>query len=281
MLRDRLRARIATTWPGARFALGRHGASAPHIVNVTLPGVVGEDVVAALDLDGIAASTGSACAAGAAEPSHVLLAMGRSEREAKSALRLSLGWGSIGDRRRRHHAGAWRACCARITQPFRGGGMAGPRIVVAMSGGVDSSVAAALLVDQGFDVVGVSMQLSAAPAATVRAGQGCCSLEDFRDARRVANHLGIPYYVWNLQDAFRTRVTEIFTAEYLRGRTPNPCVLCNRDLKFDELWRRAGTLGAELVATGHYARIVERRRALAPAARARRAPRTSPTFSSA
>jgi tRNA-specific 2-thiouridylase len=135
--------------------------------------------------------------------------------------------------------------------------MAGPRIVVAMSGGVDSSVAAALLKDQGFDVVGVSMQLSATPAATVRQGQGCCSLEDFRDARRVADALDIPYYVWNLRDAFRERVTDVFTAEYLRGRTPNPCVLCNRDLKFDELWRRAGTLGADLVATGHYARVRE------------------------
>ena len=134
--------------------------------------------------------------------------------------------------------------------------MSGTRIVVAMSGGVDSSVAAALLVEQGFDVVGVSMQLSATPAATVRQGQGCCSLEDFRDARRVADHLAIPYYVWNLQDAFRTRVTDVFTAEYLRGRTPNPCVLCNRDLKFDELWRRAGALGADVVATGHYARVV-------------------------
>ena len=135
--------------------------------------------------------------------------------------------------------------------------MSGPRIVVAMSGGVDSSVAAALLRDQGYDVVGVSMQLSTTPAATVREGQGCCSLEDFRDARRVADALDIPYYVWNLRDAFKARVQDVFTAEYLRGRTPNPCVLCNRDLKFDELWRRAATLGADLVATGHYARVAQ------------------------
>lgn len=134
--------------------------------------------------------------------------------------------------------------------------MAGPRVVVAMSGGVDSSVAAALLHEAGCDVIGVSMLLAARPAASVRAGQGCCSLEDFRDARSVAERLGIPYYVWNLQDAFRTRVMDVFTAEYLRGRTPNPCVMCNRELKFDELWRRAGALGAELVATGHYARLV-------------------------
>jgi tRNA-uridine 2-sulfurtransferase len=133
--------------------------------------------------------------------------------------------------------------------------MAGARVVVAMSGGVDSSVAAALLQAQGHDVIGVSMLLAATPAASVRAGQGCCSLEDFRDARRVADRLGIAYYVWDLRDAFQARVTDVFVDEYVHGRTPNPCVLCNRDLKFDELWRRAGALGAELVATGHYARI--------------------------
>jgi len=129
------------------------------------------------------------------------------------------------------------------------------RVVVALSGGVDSSVAAALLCEQGYDVVGVSMLLATTPAESVRAGQGCCSLEDFRDARRVAERLGIAYYVWNLRDVFRSRVMDVFTAEYLRGRTPNPCMLCNRDLKFDELWRRAGALGADRIATGHYARI--------------------------
>jgi cysteine desulfurase len=93
-LRDRLRAGLASAWPGVRFTLGDGVAAAPHLVSVTLPGVVGEDVVAALDLEGVAAATGSACAAGAAEPSHVLVAMGRSDEEARGALRLSLGWAS-------------------------------------------------------------------------------------------------------------------------------------------------------------------------------------------
>ena len=84
---------------------------------------------------------------------------------------------------------------------------------------------------------------------------GCCSIDDFQDARRVAEQLGIPYYVLNLKDAFRSRVIDVFTDEYLRGRTPNPCLLCNRDLKFDLLWQRARELDAHFVATGHYARI--------------------------
>lgn len=121
-----------------------------------------------------------------------------------------------------------------------------------MSGGVDSSVAAALLCEAGYDVIGISMLL----AGSTEGREGsCCSLDDFQDARRVAEQLDIPYYVLNLKEEFRRRVIDVFTEEYLHGRTPNPCLLCNRDLKFDLLWRRAQELGADYVATGHYARI--------------------------
>jgi tRNA-specific 2-thiouridylase len=122
-----------------------------------------------------------------------------------------------------------------------------------MSGGVDSSVAAALLLEQGYEVIGVTMQIwpSDLPYGTEVEG-GCCSLGAVEDARAVANKLGIPYYVLNFQTPFREKVIDYFVAEYLKGRTPNPCIVCNHSLKFSNLLEKSLSLGGELVATGHY-----------------------------
>jgi tRNA-specific 2-thiouridylase len=127
------------------------------------------------------------------------------------------------------------------------------RVLVAMSGGVDSSVAAALLREAGYEVVGVAMRLAPEPAHSARRRATCCSHEDFEDARRVAERLDFPFYVVDLREDFATRVIGNFVSEYLAGRTPNPCVMCNREIKFDRLWQRARALGADFVATGHYA----------------------------
>jgi tRNA-specific 2-thiouridylase len=129
------------------------------------------------------------------------------------------------------------------------------RVLAAMSGGVDSAVAAARAVDEGHDVTGVHLALSPTPA-TLRAGaRGCCSVEDAHDARRAADVLGIPFYVWDLAERFQADVIDDFVAEYAAGRTPNPCLRCNEKIKFSAVLDRAVALGFDAVVTGHHARL--------------------------
>lgn len=133
------------------------------------------------------------------------------------------------------------------------------KVLVAMSGGVDSSVAAARMVDAGHDVVGVHLALSATPGTLRTGSRGCCSKEDAGDARRVADILDIPFYVWDFADRFKEDVIDDFVDSYARGETPNPCVRCNETIKFSALSARALALGFDAVATGHYARLADGR----------------------
>ena len=126
-----------------------------------------------------------------------------------------------------------------------------------MSGGVDSSVAARLLCDAGHTCVGCTMKLYQNADAELSRSHTCCSLEDVEDARSVARHLGMPYYVFNFSDDFREKVIGPFACSYLRGETPNPCIDCNRRMKFGRLFARADVLGCSHIATGHYARIAQ------------------------
>ena len=127
-----------------------------------------------------------------------------------------------------------------------------------MSGGVDSAVAAARCVAAGHDVTGVHLALSSNPRSFRSGARGCCTIEDSRDARRAADVLGIPFYVWDLAERFRADVVDDFVAEYAAGRTPNPCLRCNEKIKFAAVLDRARALGFDAVCTGHYARIVDR-----------------------
>lgn len=133
------------------------------------------------------------------------------------------------------------------------------KVIVAMSGGVDSSVACLLLQQQGFEVIGVTMKLYDLDTSNLPANyQGCCTVDDVEDARRVCNILDIPHYVFNVQKEFQEHVIDYFCNEYQKARTPHPCIACNDKIKFNFLRNRALLLGADYVATGHYARIEER-----------------------
>jgi tRNA-specific 2-thiouridylase len=131
------------------------------------------------------------------------------------------------------------------------------KVLAAMSGGVDSAVAAARAVDAGHDVTGAHLALSPSPQSHRNGARGCCSLEDSRDARRAADVLDIPFYVWDVAERFSRDVVDDFVAEYAAGRTPNPCVRCNERIKFAAVLDRAVGLGFDAVCTGHYARIVD------------------------
>ncbi len=129
-------------------------------------------------------------------------------------------------------------------------------ILIAMSGGVDSSVATAILAQQGYKLAGITMSVWDGPGgADGKSKSSCCSIDDADDARRVAQKLGVPHYTMNVKSLFREKVIDYFTGEYMTGRTPNPCVLCNQVLKFDYLFEQGRKFGAVKVATGHYARI--------------------------
>ncbi len=131
------------------------------------------------------------------------------------------------------------------------------RVIAAMSGGVDSAVAAARAVDAGHDVTGVHLALSRNPRSYRTGARGCCSIEDSNDARRAADVLGIPFYVWDMSEEFADEVVDNFIEEYQAGRTPNPCLRCNEKIKFAAVLDRAVALGFDAVVTGHYARLEE------------------------
>lgn len=129
------------------------------------------------------------------------------------------------------------------------------KVVIGMSGGVDSSVSAAILKKEGYNVIGITMQIWVARESTPNTVNTCCSLASIEEARRIAGEIGIPHHIIDMRDIFIENVIDNFCNEYSSGRTPNPCIRCNQFVKFDYLWEKAKELGADLIATGHYARI--------------------------
>ena len=258
-LRDDLIAGVLAAVPDA--VLNGDPGPEPHLrlpanAHFAFPGCEGDALLMLLDANGIACSTGSACSAGVAQPSHVLLAMGLDPDLSRSSLRFSLGHTSTdADVAAVVEAIGPAVERARNAQPRRGGEPITMRVLAAMSGGVDSAVAAARAVDAGHDVTGVHLALAENPKSFRTGARGCCTLEDARDARRAADVLGIPFYVWDLAERFREDVVDDFVAEYAAGRTPNPCLRCNEKIKFSAVLDRALALGFDAVVTGHHARL--------------------------
>lgn len=254
-----LRARLEVgllALPGARL----HGAPqrrVPGTTNVGFSGAPGQLVAAALDLEGVCVSTGAACTSGALAPSPVLLGLGLSRHEAAEAVRFGLGRDNTEGEVDRVLA-LLPGILARVRGREAGEATTRSRrerIVVAMSGGVDSSTAAALLVEAGYEVIGATLRLYDASGTAASIGGRCCGPRDIEDARATAAHLGIPHHVIDESDAFQTHVIDDFVAEHRVGRTPNPCVRCNERLKFGPLLGFADAVGAAALATGHYARL--------------------------
>src|SRR6188508_2282549 len=139
---------------------------------------------------------------------------------------------------------------------WRGSEVGDMKVLAAMSGGVDSAVAAARVAEAGHDVTGIHLALSRNPQSYRSGARGCCTIEDSNDARRAADVIGIPFYVWDLSERFHEDVVEDFMDEYAAGRTPNPCLRCNEKIKFAAVLDRGLALGFDAVCTGHYARLI-------------------------
>jgi tRNA-specific 2-thiouridylase len=257
-LRDRLEARLLAISGAHRNGDGARRL--PGTLNVGFAGAPGQFVAAALDLEGISVSTGAACTSGSLAPSEVLLALGLSAKDAGCAIRIGIGVGNTAEeidrvaivvedvvRRVRGATTNGKA----TTRPTR----ERERVVVAMSGGVDSSAAAALLVERGYEVIGATLRLYDASGTSASIGGRCCGPRDIEDARATAAHLGISHHVIDESAAFAASVIDDFVAGYRAGQTPNPCVRCNEKLKFGPLLAFADAVGARALATGHYARL--------------------------